>query len=182
MPRWIVVAGAVAAAGLAGAAFAGADTSTVPFGITVNGSASETVAAGTTAAQLQRDYLDELAAALSAAEAKAVFVAGREGETLGSLYGVVENSDVPTQVCTVGPIEAATPGAATGTAKHKSKKKRKPAPHKTAPRKAPAVLVGGGCEVSASVTATYGFGPAPVTGPSGPTGASGPSGPSGPTG
>jgi len=179
MPRWIVAAAAVGAAGLAGAAFAGADTSTAPFGITVNGSASETVAAGTAAAQLRQDYLDELGAALSAAQAKAAFVAGREGETLGSLYGVVENSDVPTQACTVSPIEAAAPGVANGPAKGKSKKKRKPAPKKTAPRKAPAVLVGGGCDVSASVTATYGFGPAPATGPTGATGASGPSGPVG---
>src|SRR5271155_5283110 len=125
MHRWIVVAGAVVAAGVAGTAFAGADTSGAPYGITVNGSASETVAAGTTGAQLQKDYLDELAAALSAAQAKAAFVAAREGETLGSLSGLIENTDVPTQACTVAPA-AATPGVANGPTKGGSGRGGKP--------------------------------------------------------
>jgi hypothetical protein len=182
MHRWIVAAGAVAAAGLAGAAFAGADSSLPSYGgIAVNGSASETIAPGATAAQVQADYYDELGAAMSAAHAKALFVAARLGDTLGGVSGFVENTDVPSQPCTVAPIAAETPGVANGRSvpakggKRKSKKSKNSKPRKTA-----IVVTGGGCEVTASVTEDYYSSPIATT--TGPTGASGPSGPSGPTG
>lgn len=189
MHRWIAAAAAIAAAGLAGSALAGADTD-VPYGITVNGSASEVVAAGASTAQLQSDYLAELAAAIGAAHTKALFVAARLNDTLTGVEGFVENSDVPTQACTVGPIAAAVPGVRNGTpkpgagkgkgkrtAKGKSKNGKAATPRKTA-----LIITPGGCEVTASVTETFGDVPLPPSGPSGPTGATGVSGPTGASG
>lgn len=152
----LVLPTAAVAAGLAGSGIAAAASPTplpAPPSITVNGSASQAVASGSTGDQLSADYQTALAAALTAAQAKATFVAGRESVTLGALQNVTENSDVPTMAC--GGVASAPASAVGLPGKSGGKKNRKKNTHKPTGKKAQIALPVDDCTVSAQVTVTY---------------------------
>lgn len=162
----IVLSTAAVLAALTGSGGVAAAASSAPAGvpsgpsITVNGTGTEAVTPGTAGADLATVYSNALAAALTAAQAKAAFVASKESVALGAIANVTENTDVPASVCTVSPIEAAAP---TVSGKGHARKK-KPAARKPAAKKAQIVMPGGGCTVQAQVTVTYLIaGPAAVT-------------------
>lgn len=154
LPAAAVVAG-LAGSGIAAAASPPATVPPLPS-ITVNGSATATVIAGAGSDQLSAAYQTALGDALAAAQAKATFVAGREGVALGALQNVTENTDVPTTACGVS-AGATLPPAAAGPVKSPGKKNRKKGKsgHKGTAKKAQIVVPVDGCTVPAQVTVTY---------------------------
>jgi uncharacterized protein YggE len=154
----IAVAAVLAGAGASGIGQAQADTSSTAATIVVNGTDSITLSTDPTPsdATTQSTYQTALGDAITNANAKATFIAGQIGATLGAITNVTETSD-SSNLCS-GPIlfaaGTAKPGTATPTTTPKKKHKKAQIfrtvidPNSTS------------CSIEADVTVTYAITPA----------------------
>jgi uncharacterized protein YggE len=141
--------GSTGATGATGASGAAAAT------ITVNGSASASLASGASTSTINSTYLSALSSALTDANTKATSLSAAVGDTLGAVENITEQSD-DSGLCS-GPVAFAN---SVPTVAPKPQKKHGHHSSKTKAAMDRTADVVGTCTVEADITVTYAMAPA----------------------